>query len=83
MNDAAIWFALIALAVTGWGYAFAQALELKRLRDERSEILTDVGKLESLLKAARKNDNRDAQGRFAKSLEDVCIPPARGYYPKA
>lgn len=34
------------------------------LEDERSEILEDVGMLESLLKAARKNDNRDARGRF-------------------
>ena len=37
------------------------------LRAERSEILQDVGMLESLLKAARKNDNRDASGRFAKA----------------
>lgn len=36
------------------------------LRAERSEILQDVLKLESLLKAARKNDNRDNKGRYAK-----------------
>ena len=88
MNDAAIWFALFAVAVMGWAYAFILAMEVKRwrknafhemqvaedhmqhaweLEDERSEIMADVGMLESLLKAARKNDNRDASGRFAKA----------------
>lgn len=67
MNDAAVWFAMIAATVLGWGYAFALALELKRLRDERSEILTDVLKLEHALKSAQKNDARDSKGRFTRA----------------
>lgn len=80
MNDAATW-ALIALAVTGWGYAFALAMELKRLRkllehaDERA--MEDAKEIERLdddnlalrlrLTHASKNDNRDAKGRYAKA----------------
>lgn len=45
------------------------------LQAERSEILEDVGMLESLLKAARKNDNRDASGRFAKASHSVTFQP--------
>lgn len=69
MNDAAVWFALSAVAVTGWGYAFALALELKRLRNEHSATLEDVLNLETLLKQARKNDARDARGRYAHSQD--------------
>lgn len=67
MNDASLAFALIAVAVLGWAYAFALALELKRLRDERSEILEDVFNLETALKQARKNDARDERGRYARA----------------
>lgn len=50
------------------GELVAQAdAQIRALQAERSEILTDVLTLESLLKAARKNDNRDTKGRYAKA----------------
>jgi hypothetical protein len=80
MHDGAIAFALIALAVTGWGYAFALAMELKRARRDSDgwkqtahqmarnteNWLQTAMELEDKLAQARKNDHRDAQGRFAR-----------------
>ena len=65
MNDAAIAFALIAYGAIVTALAVILAAQLRAAQNERSEILTDVGKLESMLKAARKNDARDPKtGRF-------------------
>jgi hypothetical protein len=74
MNDAAIYFALIAVAVLGWSYAFALAMELGKTRkiaegrkavieELQSEVLT----LRIALTRASKNDHRDNKGRFAKA----------------
>lgn len=67
MPDAGPAFALVASCLLFAFMAGMFALDNRRLRNERSEILSDVGTLESLLKQARKNDHRDDRGRFAKA----------------
>lgn len=65
MNDSSIMFALVAVAVLGWAYAFAMAHELKRLRTIADGRKVAIDELMSDLQQAQKNDSRNPKtGRY-------------------
>jgi hypothetical protein len=51
MNDAAVAFALLAVAVLGWAYAFSQAFENRRLRLSASRDESIIAGLRTQIKA--------------------------------